>query len=92
VSEKFKVKDISEFATDCKEIWFWNSIIVVYYNALRKIWNEVELFRSHSGLHLKLYILLFVRLSVLFMKLFNKSQRRIVLFFGDIFMSLSSSM
>jgi len=34
-------------------------------------------------LHLKLYILVLVRLSVLFTKFFNNAPTRIVLFFGD---------
>jgi hypothetical protein len=38
--------------------------------------KKVELSLSLSGLHLKLHILLLVRLSVLFIKLFNNAPKK----------------
>lgn len=53
--------------------------------------GKVEISRSLSGFHLKSYILVFVRLSALFITMSNNTPKRIVLFLGDSFMSVSSS-
>ena len=53
--------------------------------------EKVEISRGLIGFHLKSYILILARLSVPFIMVFNNAPKRIVLFIGDIFMSLSSS-